>query len=149
VTLHYQHIALRRQLCDRTKKRLTRRFYKLLMRKDYQDLILRYLKEDEIRFDTGIQPKPLIRDISIIEKLLSQPETKIWYDSYLTRSHNDTLQRDKNFKSLLTSVDTRLSEYSDKRFKTLYIVSLNLNLNQCLISVSLVMLMYLLFHAKN
>lgn len=99
-----------------SKKRLKRRFSELLMRKDYQDVIVSHLKKVEgmvSLYGYGSErAEPMVCDISIIEKLLSQPETKIWYDSYLERSHNASSQRDRNFKSLLTSVDTRLPKYS-------------------------------------
>jgi len=104
-----------------SKKRLKRRLYELLMRKDYQEAILSYFKEDGDvnRFYTGERPEPLICDISIVDSLLSQPETKIWYDSYQGHLDNDNNreQYDKNFKLLLISVDVRLPEYTGCDFQ--------------------------------
>jgi hypothetical protein len=106
---------------DSSKKRLKRRLYELFMRKDYQGVILSYLKKDETRFYTEVQSKSLVCDISIVEELLSQPETKIWYDSYRNDYLSIDEQCNKHFKSLLTSVDSRLSTYSNDSFqKVLY-----------------------------
>jgi len=93
---------------DSSKKRLKRRLYELLMRKDYQDVILSYLQgKISPTVYIGKGPKEpekreeLMRDISVVEKLLSQPETKIWYENHSKSS----------FKLLLDSVDTRLDKY--------------------------------------
>jgi hypothetical protein len=106
---------------ESSKKRLKRRLYELLMRKDYQDVIVSHFKKSEAMlqlYGNGSKPpEPMVCDISIIEKLLSQPETKMWYDNYRDCSHYNI----SSFKSLLTSVDTRLPKYSNDDFqKILY-----------------------------
>ncbi|MCJ8352011.1 hypothetical protein [Moritella sp.] len=92
-----------------SKRRLKRRLYELLMRKDYQDLIISYSKyKDEISFDIGSKSEPLVRDISIIEKLLSQPEAKTWYDSKKNLAYGHSRFKkdncDDNFEQLLNNL---------------------------------------------
>jgi len=70
----------------------------------------------------GERSEQLICDISIVDRLLSQPESKIWYDSY--QGHldcdNNRDQYNKNFKLLLISVDVRLPEYTGADFQRIF-----------------------------
>ncbi|KXO11555.1 hypothetical protein AKG98_465 [Moritella sp. JT01] len=111
---------------ESSKKRLKRRYYELLMRKDYQNLIVSELTSPKnplcIQFDT--ESGSLVFDITIVEKLLSQPETKIWYDNYYSNAGYDHVAKklsEKCYFSLVSRVQEDLIDELNPSFeKMLY-----------------------------
>ncbi|MBL4745786.1 MAG: hypothetical protein JKY08_05410 [Flavobacteriaceae bacterium] len=91
---------------ESSKKRFKHRMYELVTRKDYQKMILSYVDKASVEANSDSVLKEA--DISIIESLLSQPETKIWYDSKKSwsnvKSNLEKRKCDNNFELLLNSV---------------------------------------------
>lgn len=81
---------------ESSKLRFKRRMYELLKRKDYQKLIL------------NLSGSKQELNISFIDKLLSQPESKKWYDSMKNykhyRSGDNACELGSSFEVLLNSV---------------------------------------------
>ena len=90
------------------------------MRKDYQDVIVSELtspkKPSYIQFNT--ESGPLAFDITMVENLLSQPETKIWYDNYYSGyDHVAKTLSEKSYFSLVSSVQEDLIDELNPRFE--------------------------------
>lgn len=107
---------------DSSKKRLKRRWYELLMRKDYQDVIISKSRRSSDPFDIrfGSELEPLVFDIALVEKLLSQPETKIWYEHYHSNIGYVLSARrssEESYFSLVSSVHEDLIDELDSSFE--------------------------------
>lgn len=107
---------------ESSKKRFKRRMYELLARKDYQDLILGHMSaRDRWGLSSNFESVLQDDDIAIIDSLLSQPETKIWYDSKKACAYEkfglEKEKCDRNFKSLLNRMGDRLLGHPDGRFQ--------------------------------
>ena len=101
---------------DSSKKRLKRRWYELLMRKDYQDVIVRTLASSKESFGNNIGgysefELPMF-DIELVDRILLQPEMKIWYDNYHSKKESDD-----NYFSLMSSIHDDLIDNLDSQFE--------------------------------
>ncbi len=103
---------------DSSKKRLKRRFYELLMRKDYQDVIVRKLAPLKGSVGKNIGGYSEFElpafDIELVETILSQPEIKIWYDNY-----NSKKVPDYNYLSLMSSIHDDLIDNLNPQFEAI------------------------------
>jgi hypothetical protein len=109
---------------ESSKKRFKRRMYELLTRKDYQELILgRMSARDQWGLSSNFESVLQDDDIEIIDSLLSQPETKIWYDSKKACAYEQygvaKEKCDRYFKSLLNSMGDRLLGHPDSGFQSM------------------------------